>query len=343
MHKGTGQDHILLIAIRHYSNPNNTIMLRPGGRTWLSVLTTLIFAGGGGCFPWCNVPVQQKLLLLRQPSTYRTSAHHRGSEGRLTFVSSQTWCFDKSLEEDELGDAEEEEEEDHHPYHDLTNEELIQRSIDMIGERCQQQLKTASREISPLERAIMEENKLPDPSQEHVFIAEEMIKAFQVLRSSLTVQYLDLDDRCNAVAEMAEDILEVSGQVMGQRQQNDNPSLSNTRSGRERLEHALQRLEEAVGMTRARRMADHITDKQDEVSKNLKVGHPQLPPWATSIGKGANVEYFWNEEYGWCRGEVIEEPTKIVDEILLTVRFDDGETHVLPLSAEDKIRWRPPS
>lgn len=256
----------------------------------------------------------------------------------LSFVSIQTRRLSKDLEETELDD----EDHDDHPYGDLSNEDLIQRSLDAIGERCQQQLAAASREISPLEKAIMEQNNRPDLSKEHVLAAEEMIKAFQVLRTSLPVRYLDLDDRCNAVAEMAEDVLEVSGQIMGQEQKIQDVSLSH-KSGRHRLENALERLEEAVGMTRARKMADQITDKQDEVSKDLKVGQPELPLWARTIGKGTKIEYFWNEEYGWCRGEVIEEPTKIVDEILLTVRFDDGETHVLPLNAEDKIRWRPPS
>ena len=72
----------------------------------------------------------------------------------------------------------------------------------------------------------------------------------------------------------------------------------------------------------------------------MKVGK-QLPPWALRVTKGTKIEYFWNEEYGWCKGEVIDEPVTVVDEILLTIRFDDGEIHKLSLMAEEKVRWRP--
>jgi hypothetical protein len=89
-------------------------------------------------------------------------------------------------------------------------------------------------------------------------------------------------------------------------------------------------------------MANQITDDGvDELNKDLKVGQPQLPKWALQITKGTKLEYFWNEDYGWCSGVVTEDPVTIVDEILLTIRFEDSETHKLPRTAEDKIRRRP--
>lgn len=54
------------------------------------------------------------------------------------------------------------------------------------------------------------------------------------------------------------------------------------------------------------------------------------------------IEYFWNEAEGWCAGKIVGEPMKIVDELIVTVLFDDGETHRLPFSPQDKVRWRPP-
>lgn len=36
------------------------------------------------------------------------------------------------------------------------------------------------------------------------------------------------------------------------------------------------------------------------------------------------------------------EPMKVVDELIVNVRFDDGETHRLPITADEKVRWRPP-
>ena len=81
------------------------------------------------------------------------------------------------------------------------------------------------------------------------------------------------------------------------------------------------------------------------MSQNLNVGTPKLPSWSKKIKKGTILEYFWNEDYGWCRGQVIEDPLRIVpDEIVLTMHFpDDDSTHRLPFSADEKVRWRPPS
>lgn len=36
------------------------------------------------------------------------------------------------------------------------------------------------------------------------------------------------------------------------------------------------------------------------------------------------------------------EPMKVLDEVIVNVRFDDGETHRLPITADEKVRWRPP-
>ena len=81
------------------------------------------------------------------------------------------------------------------------------------------------------------------------------------------------------------------------------------------------------------------------MSQNLNVGTPKLPSWSKKIKKGTILEYYWNEDYGWCRGQVIEDPLRIVpDEIVLTMHFpDDDSTHRLPFSADEKVRWRPPS
>ena len=60
------------------------------------------------------------------------------------------------------------------------------------------------------------------------------------------------------------------------------------------------------------------------------------------MSEGTRLEYFWNEEFGWCEGVVVGDPVKIVDELIVTVRFEDGETHKLPFRADEKVRWRPP-
>ena len=109
----------------------------------------------------------------------------------------------------------------------------------------------------------------------------------------------------------------------------------------DRLRLVLKQLDEEVGMARARRMASQITEKVDDDQKDLKVGVPNLPPWAKSIRKGTKIEYFWSEQDGWIGGTVIEDPEAIVDELLLTIRFDDGEVHTIPFTGDEKVRWRP--
>jgi hypothetical protein len=101
-------------------------------------------------------------------------------------------------------------------------------------------------------------------------------------------------------------------------------------------------IHEKLSMERARQMAATITDAVDASTQDLKVGSPTLPLWARQIQKGTRVEYFWNIETGWCSGTVTGDPLFIVDEWILSVKFDDdGSTHRLALSADDKLRWRP--
>jgi hypothetical protein len=71
------------------------------------------------------------------------------------------------------------------------------------------------------------------------------------------------------------------------------------------------------------------------------VGTLQLPPWSRQITKGMKIAYYWNEEWEWCEGEVVEDPVMVVDELLITMRFADGEVHRLPFHPDEKARWRP--
>lgn len=214
--------------------------------------------------------------------------------------------------------------------------ECISRILSLLDEYCQQQLESAG-DVSPLEQAILEETGnaiMPMVVQQ---IVMEKAAIAQVFRASyLDDSVISSHQILYAAALLAAEITDFSA---SQRQ-----TLLAMTNSIERLVYVRSILEETVGMARARKMAEQITAATDEASKDLKIGTPQLPPWAKSIRKGTQVEYFWNEEYGWCRGEVIEDPIRIVDEILLTVRFfEDGETHRLPFSADEKVRWRPPS
>lgn len=109
-----------------------------------------------------------------------------------------------------------------------------------------------------------------------------------------------------------------------------------------RIQYVRGIVKERLGMERARKLADSITDSVDEPAKDLRVGNPTIPSWSKQIRSGTRLEYFWNVEIGWCSGTVTEQPVMIVDELLINVRFDDdGSTHRLPFSTDDMLRWRP--
>merc|ERR1719464_469304 len=220
--------------------------------------------------------------------------------------------------------------------------ELIQNTMHNVQSIMGQQLEdaTAKTQLSPLEQSILDdseigrEGKSINPAAIELAHVEEKCAVWDVFQISL-VDDIEPSQRRFAVAIMAAELTNLKNEV---RQE-----ILLVRNGKERLRIVLKELKEVVGMARARKMASSITDKTDEADRDLKVGKPQLPPWARQIRKGTKIEYFWNEEYGWCPGVVIDDPVTIVDELVLKIRFDDDddEVHRLPLSAEDKLRWRP--
>lgn len=232
-------------------------------------------------------------------------------------------------------DDQQNEDEEVAKYASMSGAELLQKTMLGIQAIVSQKLEEAnSKRMSPLEKQILETSGVTvDPNAMEQARAEEMVAVWEVFQASL-VDDIAPQDRKFAVAIMGVELADMNN---GIRQQ-----VIVTRDSEERLRIVLKELDETVGMARARKLASQITEKVDGDEKDLKVGKPQLPPWAKTIVKGTRVEYFWNEEYGWVAGQVMEDPVTVVDEILLTVRFDDGETHTLPLAADDKIRWRPP-
>ena len=220
-------------------------------------------------------------------------------------------------------------------YVGMPPEELIRRVMVNVQGVVTQKLEDAnSKEISLLEQSIMEDGGMPgmDPTTIEQYQAEEMAAVWDVFQSSL-IDDIEPKHRRYSIAIMAAELAELKNDVR--------QKILVTRDALERLRIVAKELDDTVGMARAQKLATQITDKTDDSDRDLKVGKPQLPPWAKSIRKGTRIEYYWNEEYDWVAGECIEDPVTIVDEILLTIRFDDGEVHQLPLSGEDKARWRP--
>jgi len=244
--------------------------------------------------------------------------------------------FSTAIDEDDDDDDDDDDDE----LINMPAPELIHNTMRNVQSIITQQLEDAiaKNQMGPLEQSILEDSKIGregtaiNPAVIELAHAEEMAAVWEVFQMSL-VDDIEPSRRRFAVAIMAAELANLKNDL---RQE-----ILLVRNGEERLRIVLREVMEKVGMAQARKLASSITDKTDESDRDLKVGKPQLPPWAQQIKKGTNIEYFWNEEWGWCPGIVVDDPITIADELLLTIRFEDGEEHRLPLTAEDKLRWRP--
>ena len=216
-------------------------------------------------------------------------------------------------------------------YQSLQPSELLPRIMQGVKTLLDQERAEQAKAKSPLETSILQASGVPPPEVSQL---EEMVAVFDVFSASLIDLCPTPLERNFAVGMMAAELANVNNEVRKQ--------IVSTTDGVRRLRIVCEQLEEKVGMNQARKVANQITDSQDESSKDLQVGPPTLPPWAAQIRKGVRVDYYWNDEFEWCSGTVVEEPLKIMDEMVVTVEFDaDGERHRLPLNPDEKVRWRP--
>jgi hypothetical protein len=200
----------------------------------------------------------------------------------------------------------------------------LQKLRDLLLEYSQLQIEKALEPKSPLELSLLKGlgTKIqPQPLQDELLVAQERRAVIEaaplphLVDLMPDVVVIGLSNRC---ALMLETTME------------------------SKVQRACAMVQERIDMERARKRANAITDSVDASIKDLKVGPPTLPPWASQIRKHTRLEYFWNVEVGWCSGTVTDNPLFIVDEWILSVQFDDdGSIHRLPLSADDKLRWRP--
>ena len=242
---------------------------------------------------------------------------------------------------------------------DLSVPELIRTIMRNVQSIVRQKLEEAiaRTQLNPLEQSILEESLRveregkdddDDDEEEGTKInsiqinpavielahSEEMSAVWEVFQTSL-VDDFEPSQRRFAVAMMAAELVDLNQEIREE--------ILVTRNGKERLQLVAKELQDLIGMARARKVALAITNQNDDTEKDLQVGTPQLPTWTKQIHKGTRVEYYWNDEWKWCAGVVVDDPVTIIDELLITLRFEDGEIHRLPFRADEKVRWRPPT
>ena len=225
-------------------------------------------------------------------------------------------------------DDDDDDDDDYYGYDSIPCDDLPARCMSAMEALVRMKLDVP--DTSPLEDMILESKGLTVSSQAKS-ISEEMAAVFDVFRMEL-VEISDRVRRCFAIGMMAVEIAELDFE-----QRKDALVTTN---GCYRLRTVLQIMESKISMARAKKMAEQLTSTNDD-EKELQVGKPSMPPWVKSIQAGTRLEYFWSENDGWCSGTVIER-LDIADEILLSIKFDDdGSTHRIPFTAEEKVRWRP--
>ncbi len=274
---------------------------------------------------------------------------------------------DELLDDDDDGDSkssdidnemsEHDEDDDDDIYATLPAKTLIQQIVQSLETILEKEVEATAKPLSPLEQSILETADSGSPMSQAIqrqFDAEERLVNFQTFRSSLLDIAPDSRDRIFCVGMMAGELANLPASVR--------VKMLETVNGIDRLRIVMRELSAILAMDSARRMAKSLSlqgggdgdvrdiktdlkslQEAEESKKDLKVGTPQLPQWAGQIQKGVRVEYFWSEVEGWCIGTVCEDPLKVLDEIIISVKFDDdGSVHRLPLRGEDKARWRPP-
>lgn len=246
-------------------------------------------------------------------------------------------------EDEEYDYDDDEDDDDYDIYEHLSPAEITSRTLQAMDAYVQMKLAEPPKTL--LEQSILKDAGVPvSVIKSTEATNEEMAAVFQIFKQELVDIATTPAERRYAIAFIAAEIASINNEQRAK-------ALITTDSV-QRLKDILNVLESKISMERAKKMANEISDwggSSDGTSgsadlgggQELKVGKPPLPKWADSIKKGMMLEYFWNEEWGWCECEV-EDVFKILDEVIVTVRFlSDGEAHKLPITGEDKVRWRP--
>ena len=235
---------------------------------------------------------------------------------------------------DDFDDIDDDEEDEEDMYAAIDSTDLIPRTLAAMKAIVDQKINTKPKKMSPLEEAILQESGV-DPNMRNVERnqAEEMAAIFDIFISSLFDIAPSRIERLYVVAIMATEFAGLDNEVR--------KSVLTMVDGVARLRIVLKEVEKRISMVQAKKITEEIVGQNDEGSKDLQIGSPSLPPWAKSIKQGTKIEYFWNEAEGWCNGVVVDNPVMVIDELIITVKFDDGETHKLPFQGDEKARWRP--
>ena len=234
----------------------------------------------------------------------------------------------------EVNDDNDDDEEDNEMYSDMEPNDIIRELFQTLQSYVDQKVEEASnQQVTLLEQSILEDTGLINPVTVELNRAEQVAATWISFRTSLFDICPLPNDRYYAAAMMAAEVVNLNNSVRRK--------MLTMIDGVERLRYVLREVKDTAGMARARKVAQDITETTDEDDKDLQVGKPELPPWSRQITKGMKVQYYWNEEWEWCDAEVVEDPVMIVDELLVTLRFEDGEIHKLPFDPGEKARWRP--
>eukprot|EP00986_Skeletonema_menzelii_P010928 scaffold5472_cov146-Skeletonema_menzelii.AAC.3 len=239
----------------------------------------------------------------------------------------------KDQNEESDNDDDDEDDDDDDVYATLPAKSLIQQILQSLETILQKEMEATAEPLSPLEQSILETADTASPMMQAIqrqFDAEERLANFQIFRSSLLDIAPDPRDRAFCVGMMAAELVNLPSSTR--------MKMLETVNGTHRLRIVVRKLSSILAMDSAKRVAKSLSlqggagdDKDiktdlkslqeaEDSKKDLKVGKPSLPQWAGQIQRGVRVEYFWNEVEGWCLGTVCEDPVKVLDEVIISVK-----------------------
>jgi len=316
--------------------------------------------------------LERELKMQQQKDQEECKAEEETS-GDCTIVEYDDFADSNMFFQTDTPSQEEEEEEEDDDISDLypnyTPSQLFQTTLTKLHSYIHTQLESTSQPKSILEQHILETQNFSPDNLSSQF--EEMAAILELLPSEiLDIAPLEWE-RFYTIGMLAAEMISVENTIR--------KDLLKTRNGVDRMKIVLRELERKEDLARTKKLTMEISEQsilkdrgdddlieeekgvkeseetktqeeeEDSVvsdggdAKDLKVGTPSLPPWASSLKKGLRVEYYWNDLEGWCGGVITNDPVRIVNEIILEITFDDGEVHRIPFLPEEKVRWRPGS
>mmetsp|Transcript_25789 Transcript_25789/g.29488 ORF Transcript_25789/g.29488 Transcript_25789/m.29488 type:complete len:469 (-) Transcript_25789:8-1414(-) len=220
---------------------------------------------------------------------------------------------------------------------DSSSEVLCQQILSglhaFVKQKVKESLRQRKKDIENSDIGYTDENEMTTTIHKRIYSKEisDVLFAFHgFLIENQSI--LSITEKQYAIAFFAAELIGVDNEIR--------KKLLKANKGIERLKIISNEVNKVVS---TQRMVQSIVANDDDHYEIYSDDFESLPAWSKNIKKGMVVEYFWDEDFGWRECTVVNDPIPILNELLITVHFeDDQSTRKLPFRIDDKKRWRQP-